>query len=71
MKNPEKTFRNCKVLNKSQNTIGNIFLSCMKESTCKETGDSILLAAYMLKLNNYFDIEDEYNKKYPIEFLKK
>lgn len=71
MKNPSKTFRNCKVLNKSQDAIGRMFLSTMKESTCKETGDSLLLAAYMLKLNNYFDIEDEYNRKYPIQFLKK
>lgn len=66
-----KTFRNCKVFNKNQDTIGKIFLSGMKEATCIETGNDLLLAAYMLKLKNYFEIEDEFNRKFPIKFLKK
>lgn len=70
MKNPLKTFRNCKVLKNSQSAIGNIFLSTMREATCIETGNDILLAAYMLKLDNYFEIEDEFNKKFPIQFVK-
>ncbi|VEH22750.1 Uncharacterised protein [Chryseobacterium nakagawai] len=70
MKNPSKTFRNCKVLNKSQDAIGAMFLSTMKEATCIETGNDLLLAAYMLKLNNYFEIEDEFNRKFPIKFIK-
>nr|WP_315026008.1 hypothetical protein [uncultured Chryseobacterium sp.] len=69
MKNPVKTFNNCKVLHKSQDAIGSMFLKTVQECTSQETANELLLAAYMLKLKNYFEIEDEFNKKFPIQFL--
>ncbi|RKT01049.1 hypothetical protein [Chryseobacterium defluvii] len=65
-----RAFSRAKVFPKNQKYLGKIFIKSIKESDNADAANEILLAAYMLKLPNYFEIEDEFHKKFPIKFSK-
>ncbi|WP_181672311.1 hypothetical protein [Elizabethkingia anophelis] len=52
--NTNTAFGRAKVAPISQEKVGNIFLKTMKECNNEDAANEILLAAYMLSLNNYF-----------------
>ncbi|WP_179124842.1 hypothetical protein [Elizabethkingia miricola] len=52
--NTNNAFGRAKVAPNYQEKVGNIFLKTMKECDNEDAANDILLAAYMLKLNNYF-----------------
>ncbi|MBG0515156.1 hypothetical protein HZQ28_00920 [Elizabethkingia anophelis] len=63
--NTNTAFGRAKVAPISQEKVGNIFLKTMKECNNEDAANEILLAAYMLSLNNYFEIENLYYEKFP------
>lgn len=70
MKRSMKSISNARIFPVNQEILGRMFVTTMRETTCREAADDILFTAYSLKLSNYFEIEDEYNKMYPITFKK-
>lgn len=71
MLNALRTFGRARVAPKSQNAVGKIFLKSMQEELDVDNANEILLAAYILKLHNYHQIEDEFCKKFPLKFKSK
>ncbi|MDV3653215.1 hypothetical protein CMU75_08795 [Elizabethkingia anophelis] len=63
--NTNTAFGRAKVAPISQENVGNVFLKTMKECNNIYAANEILLAAYMLSLNNYFEIENLYYEKFP------
>ncbi|WP_086984972.1 hypothetical protein [Elizabethkingia miricola] len=63
--NTNNAFGRAKVAPNHQEKVGNVFLKTMHECDNEDAANDILLAAYMLKLNNYFEIENLYYEKYP------
>ncbi|OPB98962.1 hypothetical protein BAS10_04660 [Elizabethkingia meningoseptica] len=63
--NTNTAFGRAKVAPKHQGKVGSIFLKTMQECDNENAANDILLAAYMLNLSNYFEIENLYYEKYP------
>ncbi|MBG0512890.1 hypothetical protein [Elizabethkingia meningoseptica] len=63
--NTKTAFRRSKAAQISQERVGNIFLKTMQECNNEDAANEILLAAYMLRLQNIEELSDLFYEKYP------